>query len=547
MTEKILIVGGVAGGMSAATRLRRLNENAEIIVFEKGPYVSFANCGLPYYVGGEIAEREKLIVQSAKALKNRFNLEVRENSEVIAIDSEGKKVTVVSNGESYVESYDKLILSPGAKPIIPQIKGLNQATNVFSLRNIPDVDKIMTYLKAKAPKSATIIGAGFIGLEMAENLAKRGLSVTIVEKAPHVLPTIDREMAAFVNEELIKNNLSVMTNRGAVEFKNDEILLDNGESLQSDLTILSVGIQPETSLAKSAGIKLGLRNAILVDEHYETSVKDIYAVGDAIVVKNQLGQDALISLASPANRQGRQVADIISGLPVKNRGSLGTAIVRVFDLQVASTGLSEFQLRGLKINHKIVHVTANNHAGYYPDATSIVLKLIFELESGQIFGAQAIGKEGVDKRIDILSTAIKAKLTVFDLPELELTYAPPFGSAKDPVNMAGYAATNLLLGQSENIQWHEIAAELAKGKVLLDVRNPNELAKGKFKNSQNIPLDDLRERLNELDKKTEYIVSCQSGLRSYNAERILKQEGYKVKNLDGAFGLYSKVTKELLD
>lgn len=547
MTEKILIVGGVAGGMSAATRLRRLNENAEIIVFEKGPYVSFANCGLPYYVGGEIAEREKLIVQSAKALKNRFNLEVRENSEVIAIDSEGKKVTVVSNGESYVESYDKLILSPGAKPLIPQIKGLNQATNVFSLRNIPDVDKIMTYLKAKAPKSATIIGAGFIGLEMAENLAKRGLSVTIVEKALHVLPTIDREMAAFVNEELIKNNLSVMTNRGAVEFKNDEILLDNGESLQSDLTILSVGIQPETSLAKSAGIKLGLRNAILVDEHYETSVKDIYAVGDAIVVKNQLGQDALISLASPANRQGRQVADIISGLPVKNRGSLGTAIVRVFDLQVASTGLSEFQLRGLKINHKIVHVTANNHAGYYPDVTSIVLKLIFEPESGQIFGAQAIGKEGVDKRIDILSTAIKAKLTVFDLPELELTYAPPFGSAKDPVNMAGYAAINLLLGQSENIQWHELAAELAKGKVLLDVRNPNELAKGKFKNSQNIPLDDLRERLNELDKKTEYIVSCQSGLRSYNAERILKQEGYKVKNLDGAFGLYSKVTKELLD
>lgn len=547
MTEKILIVGGVAGGMSAATRLRRLNENAEIIVFEKGPYVSFANCGLPYYVGGEIAEREKLIVQSAKALKNRFNLEVRENSEVIAIDSEGKKVTVVSNGESYVESYDKLILSPGSKPLIPQIKGLDQATNVFSLRNIPDVDKIMTYLKAKAPKSATIIGAGFIGLEMAENLAKRGLSVTIVEKAPHVLPTIDREMAAFVNEELIKNNLSVMTNRGAVEFKNDELLLDNGESLQSDLTILSVGIQPETSLAKSAGIKLGLRNAILVDEHYETSVKDIYAVGDAIVVKNQLGQDALISLASPANRQGRQVADIISGLPVKNRGSLGTAIVRVFDLQVASTGLSEFQLRGLKNDHKIVHVTANNHAGYYPDATSIVLKLIFEPESGQIFGAQAIGKEGVDKRIDILSTAIKAKLTVFDLPELELTYAPPFGSAKDPVNMAGYAATNLLLGQSENIQWHELAAELAKGKVLLDVRNPNELSKGKFKNSQNIPLDDLRERLNELDKKTEYIVSCQSGLRSYNAERILKQEGYKVKNLDGAFGLYSKVTKELLD
>ena len=338
-----------------------------------------------------------------------------------------------------------------------------------------------------------------------------------------------------------------MTNTGAVEFKDKQILLDNGESLLSDLTILSVGIQPETSLAKMADIKLGLRNAILVDEHYETSVKDIYAVGDAIVVKNQLGHDALISLASPANRQGRQVADIISGLPVENRGSLGTAIVRVFDLQVASTGLSESQLQSLNLKHKIVHVTANNHAGYYPGATSIVLKLIFEPESGEIFGAQALGKEGVDKRIDILSTAIKAKLTVFDLPELEFTYAPPFGSAKDPVNMAGYAAMNIILGQSENIQWHELADELAKGKVLLDVRNPAELIKGKFKNSQNIPLDELRERLNELDKKIQYIVSCQSGLRSYNAERILKQEGYQVKNLDGAFGLYSKVTNDLIE
>ncbi|WP_396425642.1 FAD-dependent oxidoreductase [Lactococcus cremoris] len=547
MTEKILIVGGVAGGMSAATRLRRLQEKAEIIVFEKVPYVSFANCGLPYYVGGEIEERENLIVQSSKALQKRFNLDVRENSEVTAIDSKEKKITVLSNGKSYFESYDKLILSPGAKPFVPQIKGLDLANNVFTLRNIPDVDKIMAQLKEKAPKKATIIGAGFIGIEMAENLAKRGIAVTIVEKAPHVLPTIDREMAAYVNEELIKNNVSVMTNTGAVEFKDKQILLDNGESLLSDLTILSVGIQPETSLAKMADIKLGLRNAILVDEHYETSVKDIYAVGDAIVVKNQLGHDALISLASPANRQGRQVADIISGLPVENRGSLGTAIVRVFDLQVASTGLSESQLQSLNLKHKIVHVTANNHAGYYPGATSIVLKLIFEPESGEIFGAQALGKEGVDKRIDILSTAIKAKLTVFDLPELEFTYAPPFGSAKDPVNMAGYAAMNIILGQSENIQWHELADELAKGKVLLDVRNPAELIKGKFKNSQNIPLDELRERLNELDKKIQYIVSCQSGLRSYNAERILKQEGYQVKNLDGACGLYSKVTNDLIE
>lgn len=533
--------------MSAATRLRRLNEMDDIIIFEKGPYVSFANCGLPYYIGGDIKKRDSLIVQSSAALKKRFNLDIRENSEVIEINSEEKTVYVKSEGEIYTESYDKLILSPGAKPFIPPISGLETTNNIFTLRNIPDVDKIVKYIDDFEPKTATIIGAGFIGLEMAENLANRGLSVTIVEKAPHVLPTIDTEMAAFVNEELIKHKIDVITNVAAVKFHNDTILLETDETLQSDLTILSVGVQPETTLAKNTGISLGLRDAILVDENYETSIKDIYAVGDAIVVKNQLGKDALISLASPANRQGRQVADVINGLPVKNKGAIGTAIVRVFELQIASTGLSEHQLNLLGLKHKIVHITSNNHAGYYPGATSITLKLIFNPETGEILGAQAVGKEGVDKRIDVLSTAIKANFTVFDLPELEFTYAPPFGSAKDPVNMAGYAATNLILGQSQNIQWHELEKELSKGKVLLDVRNNNELEKGKFKNSKNIPLDELRTRLDELNKETEYIVSCQSGLRSYNAERILKQNGFKVKNLDGAFGLYSKVSNELLD
>lgn len=547
MKKKIVIIGGVAGGMSAATRLRRLNEMDDIIIFEKGPYVSFANCGLPYYIGGDIKKRDSLIVQSSAALKKRFNLDIRENSEVIEINSEEKTVYVKSEGEIYTESYDKLILSPGAKPFIPPISGLETTNNIFTLRNIPDVDKIVKYIDDFEPKTATIIGAGFIGLEMAENLANRGLSVTIVEKAPHVLPTIDTEMAAFVNEELIKHKIDVITNVAAVKFHNDTILLETDETLQSDLTILSVGVQPETTLAKNTGISLGLRDAILVDENYETSIKDIYAVGDAIVVKNQLGKDALISLASPANRQGRQVADVINGLPVKNKGAIGTAIVRVFELQIASTGLSEHQLNLLGLKHKIVHITSNNHAGYYPGATSITLKLIFNPETGEILGAQAVGKEGVDKRIDVLSTAIKANFTVFDLPELEFTYAPPFGSAKDPVNMAGYAATNLILGQSQNIQWHELEKELSKGKVLLDVRNNNELEKGKFKNSKNIPLDELRTRLDELNKETEYIVSCQSGLRSYNAERILKQNGFKVKNLDGAFGLYSKVSNELLD
>ena len=547
MKKKIVIIGGVAGGMSAATRLRRLNEKDDIIIFEKGPYVSFANCGLPYYIGGDIKERDSLIVQSSAALKKRFNLDIRENSEVIEINSEDKTVYVKSEGEIYTESYDKLILSPGAKPFIPPISGLETTNNIFTLRNIPDVDKIVEYIDDFEPKTATIIGAGFIGLEMAENLANRGLSVTLVEKAPHVLPTIDTEMAAFVNEELIKHKINVITNVAAVKFHNDTILLETDETLQSDLTILSVGVQPETTLAKNTGINLGLRDAILVDEDYETSIEDIYAVGDAIVVKNQLGKDALISLASPANRQGRQVADVINGLPVKNKGAIGTAIVRVFELQIASTGLSEHQLNLLGVKHEIVHIISNNHAGYYPGGTSITLKLIFNPETGEILGAQAVGKEGVDKRIDILSTAIKANFTVFDLPELEFTYAPPFGSAKDPVNMAGYAATNLILGQSQNVQWHELEKELSKGKVLLDVRNDSELEKGKFKNSKNIPLDELRTRLDELNKETEYIVSCQSGLRSYNAERILKQNGFKVKNLDGAFGLYSKVSNKLLD
>lgn len=547
MTKRFLIIGGVAGGMSAATRLRRLNEDAEIIVFEKGPYVSFANCGLPYYVSGEIKEREGLIVQSATALKKRFNIDVREKSEVVKIDSETKTVTVLSEGEEYIESYDKLILSPGARPFLPDIIGLNDSENIFTLRNIPDVDRIVEFIKMNNPKKATIIGAGFIGLEMAENLANRGLQVTIVEKAPHVLPPIDAEMAAFVNEELTKNSVKVLTNAEAVKFSGNEILLDSGEVIVSDLTILSVGIKPETSLAKLAGIKLGFRDGIVVDEQYETSIKDIYAVGDAIVVKNQIGQDSLISLASPANRQGRQVADIISGLSSKNKGSQGTAIVRVFNLQAASTGLSERQVQLSNLTYKAIHITANDHAGYYPGASAITLKLIFNPNNGEIYGAQAVGQKGIDKRIDILSTAIKAGLTIFDLPELEFTYAPPFGSAKDPVNMVGYAAMNIALGQSSNIQWHELGEELHQGKILLDVRNPDEITRGKFVHSVNIPLDELRSRLGELDKTKSYIVSCQSGLRSYNAERIMKQEGFDVKNLDGAYGLYSKATQELIE
>ena len=544
---KILIVGGVAGGMSAATRLRRLMEDAEIIVFDKGPYVSFANCGLPFHVSGEISERESLIVQTPESLKARFAIDVRPESEVVAVDTDKKTITVCYADKVYEESYDKLILSPGAKPVVPQMVGLDSADNVFVLRNIPDLDKILNALNDTKAKCATVIGAGFIGLEMAENLVKKGLQVTIVEKAPHVLPTLDEEMAAFVKDELTRNGITVYTNQSAKAFKDNGkvIILEDGSELLSDITIMSVGVQPESNLAKEAGLKFGMRGGILVNEYYQTSNPDIYAVGDAIIVKQEItGQDALISLASPANRQGRQVADNIAGIARQNKGSIGTAIVRVFDLAAASTGLSERIARQQFEDVAVVHTTSKDHASYYPNASDIVLKLIFNQKTGAIYGAQAVGQKGVDKRIDILARAIKAGLTVDDLPELEFTYAPPFGSAKDPVNMAGYAALNIMEGISENVQWYALSDELAKGKLLLDVRTREEVSRGHFANSVNIPLDELRDRLAELDTNQEYIISCHSGLRSYIGERILKQNGFKIQNLDGAYFLYSTVKPE---
>ncbi|GCF95337.1 CoA-disulfide reductase [Enterococcus florum] len=543
---KIIIVGGVAGGMSAATRLRRLMEDAEIVVFEKGPYVSFANCGLPYYVSGEIEEKEQLLVQTPESLNARFNLDVRPEHEVIAIDPDKRTVTVRYREETFIESYDKLILSPGAKPFIPAIEGIAEAKNVFPLRSVPDLENLIDCL-AQKPKQAVVIGAGFIGLEMAENLKNRGLSVTIVEKAPHVLPPLDEEMAAFVQRELEKNRVRVLTSQSATAFKEQgkTIVLEDGTELTADVTILSVGVQPENQLAKSAGLALGLKGGIIVDENYRTSDKHIFAVGDAIIVKQQItGEDTMIALASPANRQGRQVADVIAGLPRRNQGSIGTAIVRTFALTAASTGLNERAAKQAGLSYQVIHTTGKDHAGYYPGATDVTLKMIFDPTTGEIYGAQGAGAKGVDKRIDILATMIKTKATIFDLPELELTYAPPFGSAKDPVNMLGYAAMNLAEGLSQSIQWHQLSEELAKGKILLDVRNPEEIAEGRFKTFISIPLSQLRERMAELDPHKQYIVSCHSGLRSYIAERILKQSGFQVENLDGAFSLYQVVKPE---
>ncbi|EOT49375.1 MULTISPECIES: FAD-dependent oxidoreductase [Enterococcus] len=546
---KVIIVGGVAGGMSAATRLRRLNEQAEIIVFEKGPYVSFANCGLPYYVSGEIDSRDKLLVQTPKNLKSRFDLDVRPEHEVLKIDPIEHTVLVRHGEETFTERYDKLILSPGAKPFIPPIEGITTAEHVYSLRNVPDLDQLMSGITDET-KEAVVIGAGFIGLEMAENLHKRGIKVTLVEQAPHVLPPLDEEMAAYIKKELEKQGVTVLTSDSAVAFleKGRLIELASGKQLNTDLTLLSVGVVPASDLAKDVGVQLGMRGGILVDEDYQTSQADIYAVGDAIIVKNQItGADALISLASPANRQGRQVADVLSGLQRKNQGSIGTAIVRVFDQTAASTGLSERQAKLAGFATKVVHVTGKDHAGYFPGATDITLKLIFDAETGVIYGAQGIGQKGVDKRIDSLATAIKGKLTVFDLPELEFTYAPPFGSAKDPINMLGYVAMNQLEGISESIQWYELASEVKNGAVLLDVRNPSEFANGRFPHALEIPLDELREKIETLDKTKDYIVSCHSGLRSYIAERMLKQARLHVKNLDGAFALYQTVKPEEID
>lgn len=544
---KVIVIGGVAGGMSAATRLRRLMEDAEIIVFEKGPFVSFANCGLPYHISGEIAEHDSLLLQTPESLRNRFNLDVRPYHEVVNINPDLQTVTVQTPNGEIMESYDKLILSPGAKPVIPPLKGIAEAENLFTLRNVPDLDKIMAKLEQINSGKAVVIGAGFIGLEMAENLALKGLTVTLVEQAPHVLPTFDLEMARYIETELSEKGVHVITGQSVTAFhdKGQILELSNGQTLASDITILSVGVAPDSELANQAGIELGLRGGILVDQNYQTSQKHIYAVGDAIIVKQEItGQDALISLASPANRQGRQVADVITGLPRKNRGSIGTAIVKVFDLAAASTGLSERAVQALGYKHAVVHTTGKDHASYYPGATEIVLKLIFSPTDGKIFGAQAVGKKGIDKRIDVLATAIKAGLTIFDLPELELTYAPPFGSAKDPVNMIGYAAMNIAEGISQNIQWHQLEEELAAGKILLDVRNPAELPSGQFMDFLHIPLDQLRDRIDELDPAKEYIVSCHSGLRSYIAERLLKEMGFTVKNLDGAYSLYKMALPE---
>lgn len=539
MRNKVLIVGGVAGGASAAARLRRLDENIEIVMFERGEYISFANCGLPYYIGGSIKEREKLLVQTPEAMRDRFNIDVRVNSDVVSIDTENKKVKVVSKDKgTYEESYDFLVLSPGAKPIRPNIKGID-SDRIYTLRNVPDTDKIKKAVDEQGVKRAVVIGGGFIGIEMAENLRERGVEVTLVEAAPHLLTPFDSEMAAIVEKELNENGVSLILNNGVKSFENKEneidVQLNDGTVINSHMVILAIGVTPDTAFLKNTDIKLGERGHILVDEHMRTSADGVFAVGDAILVKDYvLGNDVAIPLAGPANRQGRIAADNIAGIASSYKGSLGTSILKVFSLAAASTGNNERNLKKLGKEYKVAYVHPMSHASYYPGATQLSIKLIHDLD-GRILGAQAVGYDGVDKFIDVIATAMKFNGTVEDLTELELAYAPPFLSAKSPANMAGFVAQNNLRGTVELFTIKDLKNFDEKNALLLDVRDTVEVENGFINGAVNIPVNQLRARMEELPKDKEIWVYCAVGLRGYIASRILMQNGYKVKNLTGGY------------
>ncbi|HBL83363.1 MAG: pyridine nucleotide-disulfide oxidoreductase [Clostridiales bacterium GWF2_38_85] len=554
MNKKIVIVGGVAGGATAAARLRRLNEDANIIMFERDEYISFANCGLPYYIGGVIKERDSLLVQTVEGMTKRFNLDIRNLTEVVAVDRNKKTVTVYDKQKqhTYEESFDVLILSPGAKPIKPPINGIQDAERVLVLRNIPDTDKIKAVVAENKPGTAVVIGGGFIGIEMAENLCDLGIKVTLVEKLPQVLRPIDFEMAQFVHQELNTHGVDLILGDGISEFKDNgrTVVLESGKTVANDLVILAIGVVPENTLAKSAALALGPRGHIKTNDKLQTLdaetggvVEDIYAIGDAIEVVDRIdGSPTAIPLAWPANRQGRLVADHISGRPISYGGSLGTAVAKVFDLTIASTGNNESQLKAKKIPYLAIHAHRANHASYYPGATNIALKLLFSPEDGRILGAQAVGRDGTEKRIDVISTVIRLDGTVRELPDLELCYAPPYSSAKDPVNILGYIASNTLDGEYKFVHYNEIDDIVKNGGYLLDVRTELEFEAGHINGSVNIPLDDLRSRMSEITLAMEkpMYVTCQAGLRAHVAIMQLKVAGFSnIYNLSGGYLTYS--------
>ncbi len=537
--KKILIVGGVAGGASTAARLRRLDETAEIIMFERDEYISFANCGLPYYIGGVIKERDNLLVQTPESMKARFNIDVRNNSDVVGIDTNKKTVTVNSKAKgTYEESYDYIVLSPGAKAIKPNIEGIN-SKRIFTLRNIPDTDNIKSYVDKKGINNAVVIGGGYVGVEMAENLKEKGLDVTLVEAAPHIMAPFDTDIVLTVEKEILDNGVEIILNDGVKAFKDNEnsveITLNSGKKLSTDMVILAIGVVPDTGFLKNSGIEFGPKGHIIVNDKMETAIPSVYAVGDAIEIVDFVNkQKSAIPLAGPANKQGRIAADNISGIKTTYKGTQGTSIIKVFGLTAASTGNNERTLTRLNIPHKVIFVHPVSHASYYPGSLPMTLKLIFN-DEGKILGAQGVGYDGVDKRIDVLATVIRLGGTVTDLTELELSYAPPFSSAKDPVNMAGFVAENVLAGRMDVLTTEQFVAYDKTNTVLLDVRTEIEFDNGHLEGAINIPLDNLRERLSELDKDKEILEYCQVGLRGYVAARLLSQHGFKAKNLTGGY------------
>ena len=544
--KRIVIVGGVAGGAGAATRARRLCEDCEIIVLERGPYVSFANCGLPYFIGGEIIQRNALLLQTPATLRAQFNLDVRVNSEVLSIDAKQQVLTVreVATGREYELPYDALVLSPGASQLRPPIPGIERPGH-FSVRNIPDVEYIASWLNDCDECRAVVVGGGYIGLEMAEQLKERGLSVTLLEAMPQVMTPLDPEMAAWLHLELVANGIELHLNDPVAAFeapaagetaRASVVVLKSGKRVEADLVILGLGVRPETLLAKTAGLELGALGGIRVNDHMQTSDPHIWAVGDAIEVKDAVtGAWSHIPLAGPANRQGRIAADNLCGRSSRYDGTWGTAILRLFTLSAGCTGANEKSLRKAGIPFQTVYLHPGSHAGYYPGAQLIAMKILFAPDTGKLLGAQAVGQDGIDKRIDVLATALQAGRTMDDIAELELAYAPPFGSAKDPINMAGMIAQDVLHGDVQLAQWSEIATLDPAQTFLLDVRRPDERAKGFIPGSTHIPLDQIRSRMNELPRDREIIAYCQSGQRSYFTSRILLQHGFRVRNLTGSY------------
>lgn len=546
MGSKVLIVGGVAGGASAAARLRRLDEEAHIVMFERDPYISFANCGLPYYIGDSIKDRSKLLIQTPEAMHKRFNLDIRTESEVIKVNPQAKTVLVRSKDRGeYEESYDSLILSPGAKPIRPPIPGV-ESSKIYTLRNIPDTDRIKERVVRERTRSAIVIGGGFIGVEMAENLREIGLEVTLIEGGTQLLAPFDPEMANALSKELVEHGVKLLFSQKVQGFREQgeqiDVLLEDGRALAADMVILAIGVAPDTAFLKDSGLTMGQRGHIIVNDKLQTSLPDIYAVGDAIEVMDYVnGTQTAIPLAGPANKQGRIAADNVCGLHTTFKGTRGTSIIKVFGLTGAATGNNEKTLKRLGIPYHVIYVHPNSHASYYPGATPLSIKLLFKPD-GIVLGAQAIGFDGVDKRIDDIAAVIRFKGTVTDLTELELAYAPPYSSAKDPVNMAGYTAENILSGRTSVFTVAELETRPLDSTILVDVRNPIEYDNGHLPGSILIPVDELRGRLDELDPAKEIWVYCQVGLRGYTASRILQQKGYKVRNLTGGYKTYTMAT-----